>query len=41
MGEGPGAARELAEEPSQQFWGWWATFNDPDGNPYGLGQRGQ
>jgi lactoylglutathione lyase len=32
---------EFAEEPSQQFWGWWATFKDPDGNTYGLGQRGE
>jgi catechol 2,3-dioxygenase-like lactoylglutathione lyase family enzyme len=32
---------EFAEEPSQQFWGWWALCKDPDGNTYGLGQRGQ
>jgi hypothetical protein len=31
---------EFAEEPSRQFWGWWAVFRDPDGNSYGLGQRG-
>jgi catechol 2,3-dioxygenase-like lactoylglutathione lyase family enzyme len=31
---------EFAEEPSRQFWGWWAVFKDPDGNSYGLGQRG-
>ena len=30
---------EFAEEPSRQFWGWWAVFKDPDGNSYGLGQR--
>jgi catechol 2,3-dioxygenase-like lactoylglutathione lyase family enzyme len=30
---------EFAEPPSQQFWGWWAVFKDPDGNSYGLGQR--
>jgi len=35
-----GRGVEFAEEPSQQFWGWWATFKDPDGNTYGLGQRG-
>ena len=29
---------EFVEEPSQQFWGWWAMFKDPDGNTYGLGQ---
>ena len=27
------------EAPVQQFWGWWAVFQDPDGNTYGLGQR--
>ena len=31
---------EFTEEPSRQFWGWWAVFKDPDGNTYGLGQRG-
>jgi predicted enzyme related to lactoylglutathione lyase len=31
---------EFAEEPSKQFWGWWAIFKDSDGNSYGLGQRG-
>jgi catechol 2,3-dioxygenase-like lactoylglutathione lyase family enzyme len=31
---------EFAEEPTRQFWGWWAVFKDPDGNTYGLGQRG-
>jgi len=31
---------EFAEAPTQQFWGWWAVFKDPDGNTYGLGQRG-
>lgn len=30
---------EFAEAPSQQFWGWWAMFKDPDGNTYGLGQH--
>jgi predicted enzyme related to lactoylglutathione lyase len=30
---------EFAEPPSQQPWGWWATFKDPDGNTYGLGQH--
>ncbi len=32
---------EFAEPPSQQFWGWWAVLKDPDGNSYGLGQRGE
>jgi lactoylglutathione lyase len=32
---------EFTEEPSKQFWGWWAVFKDPDGNSYGLGQRGE
>jgi len=32
---------EFAEAPMQQFWGWWAVFKDPDGNSYGLGQRGE
>jgi catechol 2,3-dioxygenase-like lactoylglutathione lyase family enzyme len=31
---------EFTEEPSRPFWGWWAVFKDPDGNSYGLGQRG-
>jgi len=31
---------EFVEEPSRQSWGWWAVFKDPDGNSYGLGQRG-
>ena len=32
---------EFPEEPRQEFWGWWAVFKDPDGNTYGLGQRGE
>ncbi len=32
---------EFTEAPTQQFWGWWAVFKDPDGNTYGLGQRGE
>jgi predicted enzyme related to lactoylglutathione lyase len=32
---------EITEEPSQQGWGWWAQFKDPDGNEFGLGQSGQ
>jgi predicted enzyme related to lactoylglutathione lyase len=31
---------EFTEAPSQQYWGWWAVFKDPDGNTYGLGQSG-
>ena len=30
----------FVETPRQEFWGWWANFSDPDGNTYGLGQRG-
>ncbi|HZT05849.1 MAG TPA: VOC family protein [Chloroflexota bacterium] len=29
----------FAEPPAQQPWGWWATFSDPDGNSFGLGQH--
>ena len=36
-----GRGVEFAEEPSKQLWGWWAVFKDPDGNTYGLGQRGE
>lgn len=32
---------EFAAPPKQEFWGWWAEFKDPDGNSYGLGQRGE
>ncbi len=35
-----GRGVEFAEAPTKQFWGWWAVFKDPDGNSYGLGQRG-
>jgi predicted enzyme related to lactoylglutathione lyase len=31
---------EFTQEPSQQGWGWWAQFKDPDGNEFGLGQSG-
>jgi lactoylglutathione lyase len=30
---------EFPDPPSKQFWGWWATFKDNEGNLYGLGQR--
>ncbi len=30
---------EFPDAPSRQFWGWWATFKDNEGNLYGLGQR--
>ena len=30
---------EFVDPPSRQPWGWWASFKDPDGNTYGLGQR--
>lgn len=32
---------EFTEAPVKQFWGWWAVFKDPDGNTYGIGQRGE
>jgi predicted enzyme related to lactoylglutathione lyase len=32
---------EFTEAPTQEFWGWWAVFKDPDGNTYGLGQGGE
>ena len=28
------------ERPRKEFWGWWAVFEDPDGNTYGLGPEG-
>lgn len=31
----------FTEAPTKQFWGWWAVFQDPDGNTYGLGQAGE
>lgn len=30
---------EFIEPPSEQIWGWWAMFKDPDGNTYGIGQH--
>jgi lactoylglutathione lyase len=30
---------QFPDPPSKQFWGWWATFKDNEGNLYGLGQR--
>jgi lactoylglutathione lyase len=30
---------EFPDPPTKQFWGWWATFRDNEGNLYGLGQR--
>src|SRR5262245_43705117 len=29
---------EFEDEPREEFWGWWASFRDPDGNTYGLGE---
>ncbi len=29
---------EFPDAPAQQFWGWWATIKDPDGNVIGLHQ---
>jgi catechol 2,3-dioxygenase-like lactoylglutathione lyase family enzyme len=34
-----GRGVEFADAPSRQYWGWWATFKDNEGNLYGLGQR--
>jgi lactoylglutathione lyase len=28
---------EFPTPPEEQYWGWWATFKDNDGNEYGLG----
>lgn len=36
-----GRGVEFTEAPTRQFWGWWAVFHDPDGNTYGVGQRGE
>lgn len=35
------SARGVAfpDEPREEFWGWWAMFQDPDGNTYGLSQQ--
>ena len=33
-----GKGVEFTQPPSQQPWGWWAQFKDPDGNEFGLGQ---
>ncbi len=27
---------EFQDQPSQEFWGWWATIKDPDDNIIGL-----
>lgn len=27
---------EFPDPPAEQFWGWWATVKDPDGNTLGL-----
>lgn len=29
---------DFAQEPTQIPSGWWASFNDPDGNQFGLSQ---
>jgi hypothetical protein len=31
---------EFPDPAVKQFWVWWATFKDNEGNLYGLGQRG-
>jgi predicted enzyme related to lactoylglutathione lyase len=35
-----GKGVEFVDIPKEEFWGWWATFKDPDGNVYGLGLKG-
>jgi catechol 2,3-dioxygenase-like lactoylglutathione lyase family enzyme len=35
------AGVEFPEDPRHEYWGWWATFKDPDGNIFGLGQHGE
>jgi catechol 2,3-dioxygenase-like lactoylglutathione lyase family enzyme len=32
---------EFPTKPEKQFWGWWAMFQDNEGNSYGLGEQGQ
>jgi predicted enzyme related to lactoylglutathione lyase len=32
---------EVTQEPGEMPWGWWAQFQDPDGNEFGLGQSGE
>jgi lactoylglutathione lyase len=34
-----GRGVEFTEEPSEQPWGRWAQFRDPDGNEHGLIER--
>ena len=29
----------FTEDPTEQPWGWWAQFQDPDANTFGLVQR--
>ena len=31
-----GRGVEFVDAPTEQFWGWWATIKDPDGNTIGL-----
>ena len=35
-----GRGVEFTEGPSEQPWGRWAQFRDPDGNEHGLIERG-
>jgi predicted enzyme related to lactoylglutathione lyase len=30
---------EFSQQPSEQPWGIWAQFKDPDGNEFGLIER--
>ncbi len=32
---------DFPDAPREEFWGWWAAFEDPDGNTYGIGPSGQ
>ncbi|HWL65575.1 MAG TPA: VOC family protein [Actinomycetota bacterium] len=34
-----GKGVEFQDIPRKEFWGWWATFKDSDGNTYGLGHK--
>ncbi|GLW08450.1 glyoxalase [Microtetraspora sp. NBRC 13810] len=36
-----GRGVEFVDKPSQQPWGWWASFRDNEGNLYGLSPRGE
>jgi catechol 2,3-dioxygenase-like lactoylglutathione lyase family enzyme len=33
-----GRGVNFPQPPEQQFWGWWAVFEDQDGNSFGLSE---